>query len=260
MLQGQIPDGEGFELSITGLDAALVFMVKLRQAGRHLAAARAGGRYNHQRTRGFYIIVLAVAIITDDMLHIMRIAFNRIMIINLNIQSLQLILEAFDGFLASVLRNNNAAYIQALSAVSLHQTQHVQIIGQAEVMTHLVIFNIVGIYGNNHFCLVCQLQEHLQLTVRSKARQHAGSMIIIEQLAAEFQIKLIAKFTNALSDMLRLHGQIFLIIKAYFHVKVPQSQLKSSSRHKACHHGTEYILFPDASCHHGNKYIDRLFL
>ncbi len=64
------------------------------------------------------------------MLHIMRIAFNRIMVINLDIQSLQLILEAFDGFLPLILRNNNAADIKSLRTVNLYQAQYVQIVGQ----------------------------------------------------------------------------------------------------------------------------------
>ena len=29
MLEGQIPDGEGFEFGITGLNAALIFMIQL---------------------------------------------------------------------------------------------------------------------------------------------------------------------------------------------------------------------------------------
>ena len=131
MLQRQIPDGEGFEFSITGLNAALIFMIQLRQAGSHLAAARTGSSNNYQRTCSFYIVVLAIARITDNMLHIMRIAFNRIMVINLDIQSLQLILEAFDGFLALILRNNNAADIKSLGTVNLYQTQYIQIVGQA---------------------------------------------------------------------------------------------------------------------------------
>ena len=73
-------------------------------------------------------------------------------------------------------------------------------------MTHLVIFNIRSIDGNNHLRLVCQLQQHLQLTVRSKARQHPRSMVIIEKLAAKLQIQLVSKLTNTLPNMLGLHG------------------------------------------------------
>ena len=65
------------------------------------------------------------------MLHIMRIAFNGVMVVNLNIHGLQLLFKAFDGLLALVLGNHYTAHIKALGAVHLHQAQHIQIIGQA---------------------------------------------------------------------------------------------------------------------------------
>ena len=69
-------------------------------------------------------------------------------------------------------------------------------------MPHLVVFNIRSINGNNHFRLVRKLQQHLQLAVRSKARQHTRSVIIIEQLATKLQIQLVTKLADALLDML----------------------------------------------------------
>ena len=49
-----------------------------------------------------------------------------------------------------------------------------------------------------------QLKEHLELAVRLKSRKHARSMIIVEELAAKFQIQLAAKLRDALPDVLRL--------------------------------------------------------
>ncbi len=43
VLEGQVPDGEGLKLGITGFDAPLVLVVELGQADRHFAAAGAGG-------------------------------------------------------------------------------------------------------------------------------------------------------------------------------------------------------------------------
>ena len=54
------------------------------------------------------------------MLHIVRIAFYWIMEINLNIHGLQLLFKAFDGLLALVLSNYDAAHIKALRAIHLH--------------------------------------------------------------------------------------------------------------------------------------------
>ena len=47
-------------------------------------------------------------------------------------------------------------------------------------------------------------RQHLQLAVRLEARQHAGGMIVVEQLAAELQIQLTAEFCDTLLDLLRL--------------------------------------------------------
>ena len=45
--------------------------------------------------------------------------------------------------------------------------------------------------------------------------QNAGSVIIIEQLAAEFQIQLAAEFRDTLLDLLRLQTEVFVIVKTY---------------------------------------------
>ena len=60
-----------------------------------------------------------------------------------------------------------------------------------------------------------KLQQHLQLGVRLKARQHAGGVVVVEQLAAEFQIQLAAEFRDTLLDLLRLQTEVFVIVKTY---------------------------------------------
>ncbi len=50
VLQRQIPNREGFELGVTGINATLVFLIKLREADRHLTRARPRSGNNHQRT------------------------------------------------------------------------------------------------------------------------------------------------------------------------------------------------------------------
>ena len=57
MLQRKIPHRESLKLGIASLDTALVLIVKLAQTHGHLAAAGAGRRHNHQRTRSLHIVV-----------------------------------------------------------------------------------------------------------------------------------------------------------------------------------------------------------
>ena len=45
--------------------------------------------------------------------------------------------------------------------------------------------------------------------------QYAGCMIIVEQLASEFQIQLASEFRDTLLDLLRLQTEVFVIVKTY---------------------------------------------
>lgn len=59
VLEGQIPDGEGLILGVTGLDAPLVFMVELGETGSHLAAAGTGSGDDHHAAGGLNVFVAA---------------------------------------------------------------------------------------------------------------------------------------------------------------------------------------------------------
>ena len=71
-----------------------------------------------------------------------------------------------------------------------------------------------------------KLQKHLQLGIRLKARQHAGRMVVVKQLAAKFQIELIVKLGDTLPDMGGLHRKIFVVIKSDLHQHSPFPVLK----------------------------------
>ena len=57
VLERDIPDRECLKFCITGLNAALVFMVQLGKAGCHLAAARARCRNDDQRAFGLDVLI-----------------------------------------------------------------------------------------------------------------------------------------------------------------------------------------------------------
>ena len=69
------------------------------------------------------------------------------------------------------------------------------------------------LYDDNHFHLVLQLQQHPQLAVGLEAGQNTGCVVVVVQLAAEFQIQLAAELLNAVADMGGLGLQILLIVK-----------------------------------------------
>ena len=115
----------------------------------------------------------------------------------------------------------DAAHEQAALLKGVDEAQNIEVVGDAVVAAHLVADDVLCADDDDDLGLILQLQQHLQLGVRLKAGQHAGSVVIVEQLAAEFQIQLIVKLLDALADMLRLHRKIFVVVKSYFHRSFP---------------------------------------
>ena len=62
-----------------------------------------------------------------------------------------------------------------------------------------------GIDNDNDFRFVFHFKKHLKFGIGRKAGQHARSVVIVEQLAAEFEIQFIPEFIHALAYMFRLH-------------------------------------------------------
>ncbi len=99
----------------------------------------------------------------------------------------------------------------------LAQTQHIDIVGDAEVTTHLVLLDINGADDNDDLRHVSKLHQHSQLDVRLETRQYATCMEVVKQLPAKFQIQLIAEFSDALFNMFRLDFKVFFAIEPVFH-------------------------------------------
>ena len=217
MLEGQVPDGEGLELGVTGPHAALVLVVQLGQADRHLAGAGAGRGDDHQRALGLDVIVFAVAVIADDMGYIVGITGDLVVAEGADAQAVELGLEVFYIGVGGVHRHANAAHKQSHALEGIDQAQHVHIVGDAVVTADFVVHDVLGADDDDDFGLVFQLQQHLQLGVRLKARQHAGSVVVVKQLAAKLQVELVVKLGDPLPDMRRLHGKVFVVVKSYFH-------------------------------------------
>ena len=52
-------------------------------------------------------------------------------------------------------------------------------------------------------------------------------MVVVEQLTAELKVELIAKLSDPLADMLRLHFQIFFVVKTDFTQTIILSSIKN---------------------------------
>ena len=139
------------------------------------------------------------------------------MVIDLHTHAFQSGLKGFCCALAVEAGQHHAGNIQTQLPENADQTDHIPIIGDAQIPTDLILFDICRIDGNHHLHLLLQLQQHPQLAVRLKARQNSGCMIVIKQLTAEFQIQLAAEESQPLTDMGRLQLQVFIVVVSNFY-------------------------------------------
>ena len=102
MLERQVPDRESLKLGVAGVNAVLVIVVELGEAGGHLAAARTWRSHHDERPGGLDVVVLAVALVGDDMGDIGRIAGDGVVEIDLDPEPGQPLAERLDRGLMGV--------------------------------------------------------------------------------------------------------------------------------------------------------------
>ena len=228
MLERQVPDRERLELGVAGLHAALVLVIELGEAGRHLAASRAGRGDDDELARRFNIIVAAVALVADDQAQVGGIVWDGIVPVDPQAQRGHALFEHGGGGLVGVLRDDDGADVQPEAAEDVDQAHDVGVVGDAQVAAALVLLDVARADGDDDLRLIAQLQQHLDLVVRLKARQHARGVVIVEELAAEFQIQLAAELADAFADALGLQADILLAVKTDFsHRSLSRSLLSS---------------------------------
>ncbi len=225
MIQREIPDRECFKLRISSLDAALVLMVQLGQAGRHLAASRSRRGDDDEWTRSLDIVISPEAFVADDIGDIGRIPGDRIVAVDPHAKALEFLLVGNRRRLVVEAGQDNAAHKQPEACEGIRQPQDVHVVGNAEISPDFVFLDVSCVDDNDDLCLILQLSQHRDLGVRVKARKNPGGVEIIKQFAAEFQVKLAAELADPLPDMLRLNLQVLLIVKSDLHLsRAPMSE------------------------------------
>ena len=157
MAQRDVPDREGLELRVAGLDAMLILLVELAQADGHLSGTRARCGHDHEGTRRLDVVVLAEALIADDKRYIARIARNRVMTVDLDAEGLKLLLVSDRTLLPIEAGEHDGAHIEAIAAERIDETQNIHIVGDAEIPTDLVLLDVAGIDDDHDLRVILQL-------------------------------------------------------------------------------------------------------
>ena len=138
------------------------------------------------------------------MVKIRGVSLDLIVAVNAHTERFKSGLEFDSRGLISPTGEHNAAYHQSKSAESVDEAQNVEVVGDAKVTAHLILFNIRCVDDDNDLDLFLELCEHMHLTVGSKAGKYACGMEIIEELAAKLKIELAAKLIDTTTDVRRL--------------------------------------------------------
>ena len=114
----------------------------------------------------------------------MRITIYEIVHIRLYIHTREPLAEGVGCMLTVVVCYHHRADKEATVAKLFTQAQHILIVSDAEVGTHLVLLNVFSADYYHNFYLVADLLKHTQLGIGLEAGQHTTGMMVVKQLAA----------------------------------------------------------------------------
>ena len=110
----------------------------------------------------------------------MRIAFNRIVDIGLDAHAFEAVTELVGCHLSVVVGDNYRAHHEVALHELVAQAQHILVVGDAQIRTYLIAFDVFGTDDDDNLYAVTQLCQHAQLTVGLETRQDARSVVIVE--------------------------------------------------------------------------------
>ena len=123
---------------------------------------------------------------------------DRVVAVDTQTERLELLFIGDGGGLSCKTCQHNASDQKAVGCKGVYKAEKIHVIGDSQVTADLVFFNVCRVNDDHDLHLIPQCFQHCDLGVRRKTRQHSGGMVIIEKLAAEFQIELSAELGDAL--------------------------------------------------------------
>ena len=132
--------------------------------------------------------------------------------------ALETVTELVGGVLSVVVGDDHRAYHEVAALELLPQAEHVFVVRDAQISSDLVFLDVLCADDDDYLDLLAQLGEHAQLRVGLEAGQDARGMVVVEELATEFHVKLAVELRDALADVFRLYPQVLVVVETYFHL------------------------------------------
>ena len=140
------------------------------------------------------------------------------MFIGFDVASFQLVNEHIHSRCVLISGYYHAVYFKIILSENIYKSENLQIIGDSEILACLAVDDVPGIYAYYDFRLILHLLQKLYLCVFIKSREHSHSMLVVNQLAAEFQIQSLSPAAvYPLQDILRLFFIFLPIFILFYH-------------------------------------------
>ena len=160
------------------------------------------------------IFVASQAFVRNDQIDVIGVALDGIVTRDLDTAGFEL---AFKGMCLLIgvapTGDHNVADVEPVFAEHIDVAEDVIFVGDSQVFTHLAALEVQGVNGNDNFGLVSKLGQHDDLVIGGEAGEHAGSVHIVNKLAAKLKIKGSSELLTPLCNMLGLKGQILIAVE-----------------------------------------------
>jgi len=214
VIDRKVPDGEGFELGIASLNTAFIFVVKVVEASSQLSAARAGTGNDHDGLGGLDVFVDTITLVADNGFNIGGITTDGVMGVDFDAPLFQAALEGFGRSLVFIAGYNDGGDIDAPFPEIVNGLEGVVVVGNAKIGSDLLTFNSAGMDTQDNVNFILEQLQQTHFDIGIKAREHPGSVIIEENLAAKLQVKFIVEAVYTLEDGCSLFLQVFFVVKS----------------------------------------------
>ena len=135
------------------------------------------------------------------------------MLVNGDVAAFELGDEVVDRRVVLVAGHDDGFHADAERTEVVHDAEGVGVVGDAEVGADLLAFDVARIDTDHDVDLVLQALEQFELDVRVEAGQDARGVIVVGELAPEFDVKFVLEPPGAAEDFGGLLLQIACVVK-----------------------------------------------